>query len=62
VFGEATVGSVEDEVVLMDSGGDGFGAKLFEETEEGFRIRDGKFDLGFTGHGEIVREEATRDQ
>jgi hypothetical protein len=57
VLGETTVGSVKDEVVLVDARGDRPGAEFFEETEEGLGVVDGKFDFGFARHGLIVREE-----
>ena len=57
MLGEAAVGSVEDEVVLMDAGGDGFGAEFFQEAEEGFGVGDAELDFGFAGHEGIVMEE-----
>ena len=54
VLGEAAVGSVEDDVVFVDAGGDRLGAEFFESAEEGFGVRKTEFDFGFTGHGAIV--------
>ena len=49
--GEATIGSVEDDVVLVDAWGDGSGAELFESAEEGFGVGEAEFDFGLAGHG-----------
>jgi len=54
MFGEAAVGSVEDDVVLVDARGGGLGAELGEGTEEGFGVRDVEFNFGFASHGSIV--------
>jgi len=62
VFGEAAVGSVEDEVVFVNARSNGFGAEFFEEAEEGFGVGNAELDFGFAGHGEIVMEEGTSDQ
>lgn len=56
MLGEATVGGVEDEVVLVDTRGGGLGAEFFEGAEEGFGVGEADLDFGFAGHGGIVRE------
>jgi hypothetical protein len=52
VFGQASIGSVEEEVVLVDARRDGRGAEFVEETEERFGVGDREFDFDFGRHGE----------
>ena len=56
MLGEAAVGGVEDEVLLVNAGGGGLGAEFFEGTEEGFGMVEAELDFGFARHGRIVRE------
>jgi len=50
VFGQATVGGVEDEVAFVDAGGDGFGTEFRESAEEGFGVGDVEFDFDLGRH------------
>lgn len=52
MFGQASIRSVEEEVVLVDARRDGRGAELVEETEKRFGIGDREFDFDFGRHGE----------
>lgn len=62
MLGEPTVGSIEDDVVLMDARGGGFGAEFLKLAKKGFGARDAELDFSFAGHEEIVREEAGRGE
>lgn len=51
MLGEAAVGGVEDEVVLVNARGRRFGAKFLERAKEGFGVVNGKLDFDFARHG-----------
>jgi hypothetical protein len=53
VFGETTVGCVEEKIHFVDARGfgvDGDGAEAFQSAQEGFGIGDGQLDFDFLGH------------
>lgn len=51
VFGEATVGGVEDEVDLVDAREGGFGAEFCKSPKEGLGVGDAELDFDFVRHG-----------
>jgi len=62
VFREAAVGSVEDEIVLVDARSEGLRSESLEGAKKRFGVENTELNFGFARHGRKRRISDISDQ